>query len=221
MAVSCLNTTLAGDHAEPFTPEEEAIYFGYQNTELEGYLKNLEPSTQRVFPQQNWNECLDPYIRGNYYEANCSSERGISKILYSLMTRNFKGCIDYAASTVNLKPTEFYIIHKGIYADKRHSPNSLHSEGRAIDIKEIYIKTRWRRGWLLFNFEDQGDGQFYSAFRDCWGDVLYRQNDCPLFEGRRDRTGSLGKEDEDHQRHLHLSVPYCINGTYRGEFFRR
>lgn len=204
-------------HPKPFTPEEELSYFDIPllGANVFGPKKSL-----KRFPQTNWNECRDPRFRGRYYQAKCSSSRGISKILYKLLGANLERCVDYASQIAGHTMNDFYIIHKGIYSDKRHSPMSLHSEGRAIDIHTIAIKTFWN-GWISFNFEKQGKNKFFKALRSCWGDVLNRQNNCPLFEDLRWRTGSLGKEDEDHQIHLHLSVPYCINGSYSDEFYRR
>jgi len=96
----------------------------------------------------------------------------------------------------------------------------MHSFGRAIDIKEIVVTTR-RNKRIAYNFEKNGEGQFFNKFRSCWGIVIKKQAKCPYFEKDRNLTGSIGKEDEDHQRHMHLSVPACRSGQYIEPCFKR
>ncbi|MCF8057867.1 MAG: hypothetical protein K9K67_01115 [Bacteriovoracaceae bacterium] len=204
-------------HSTPFTPEEEAIYFSDTYKLLD---EGVHSNKKRKFPYRYWDECLDRGIRGNYVDHFCNSKRMISNILYHFISNNLYSCIERAAGKAGFRIQDAYVIHKGIFADSLHSPQSLHSEGRAIDIAAVRIKTFWK-GWGEINFQRSGGGVFYEELRSCWGETLYYNNECPLFKGQPEMTGSLGKEDPDHQRHLHLSVPYCINGQHAGPYFRR
>ena len=201
------------EHAKVFSPEEEKAYF-----EALGLFSGKK---QRAFPITEWNECSSPYVTGNYYGFRCARHRVISKILNRFVSHYLPQCVRYAANTLgHYDIREIHIEHKGIFADKRHSPESLHSEGRAIDVRSISYKSGWRRKYR-HSHELDGYGAFFSTLRECWGQAVMKKNDCPAFEGDRFLTGSIGKEDEDHQIHLHLSVPYSINNQYMEPYFRR
>lgn len=195
-------------HAHVLNPEEEVLYF-----------KALKKQ-KRIFPRLNWNECSDYRMTGNYLGYSCSKRRSISVILFEHLTDNVLTCIEEASSTLNYTVRDFHLVHKGIFADARHSPRSLHSEGRAIDLAEIKVRT-FEKGWITFNYLRHGKGKFFKSFRDCWGSSVHFYNGCPLHEETLTLTGSIGKENQDHQRHLHLSIPYCHDGKYLGDFYKR
>lgn len=167
-----------------------------------------------------WNECKGA-IRANYVDERCSKERFISPDLKFLLLNNFQGCVNKALIRSGRRsPKKIKIIHTGIVADERHSPESLHAVGRAIDIREIKVNYSLFKSESL-NFEELGDRTFYNELRECWGRLIQSQGGCPLIEDNYELTGSIGKEDEDHQRHLHLSIPFCVNGLYDMSFFIR
>ncbi len=197
------------EHATPFTPEEEERYFEDMGR---GFKR-------KSFPRTNWNECSDRRVTGNYLSYRCTRQRNISQILFTFMKKNFETCVDKAAKSNNWRMKDFHIIHKGIFGDARHSPRSLHSPGRAIDIAEIIVSTYG--GNKKMNFRKYGNGEFFTAFRKCWGRAIISQNNCPAYRGQVQLTGSIGKEDRNHQKHLHVSVPYCVKGKHAGNYFWR
>jgi hypothetical protein len=215
MAVFLAHGILAGeddnhDHGRPFTPEEEDAYFApYEN----GLFK------KRRFPFRNWNECSQP-LSGNYSGYTCTNKRKISEILFEFLDDHLGSCIADAAEAIGKDVDSYHLVHNGIYGDRRHSSRSLHAEGRAIDIKSIRF-TESNGASNNLDYKNFGGGKFYTLLRFCWGTVIERYNDCPLYRGMHGRTGSIGKENRDHRAHLHLSVPYCVSGSYAGAFYRR
>lgn len=199
-------------HAHTFTPLEEEAFFHSD-------FKSFGPKAN--FPTTTWNECRDSRLEGNYIGYGCTRRRMISRILFSFLRNHFVGCVREAARAIGDGEIEdIHIEHKGIFADSRHSPKSLHGQGRAIDIKSISYKKSFFRKENL-NHERDGHGVFYTTLRECWGEVLARENECPFIEDDPYKTGSLGKDDEEHQIHLHLSVPVCFNYQYSANYFRR
>ncbi len=199
-------------HAHTFTPLEEEDFF--QST-----FKYL--SSKANFPITTWNECRDRTIEGNYIGYRCSRKRTISKVLFSYLKTHFISCVREAAfANGDTDIKDISIEHKGIFADSRHSPDSLHGQGRAIDIKSISYKLSFFRK-VTMNHESDGHGAFYTTLRECWGEKIKRNNNCPLFEDDPYLTGSIGKDDEDHQIHMHLSVPVCSNSEYLEPYKRR
>ncbi|MCF8060422.1 MAG: hypothetical protein K9K67_14060 [Bacteriovoracaceae bacterium] len=215
MAVLFAHGILAGaddnhDHGRPFTPEEEDAYFAPFESGL---------FRKRRFPYRNWNECSQP-MSGNYNGYTCTSKRKISEILYEFLDDHIADCITDAAEEMGKTVESYHLVHKGIYGDRRHSPRSLHAEGRAIDIKSIKF-TEPNGTTHEMNYSKSGDGAFFTKLRFCWGIAIERYNGCPLYRGMHGRTGSIGKENRDHRAHLHLSVPYCVSDSYAGAFYRR
>lgn len=86
-----------------------------------------------------WNECRGD-LRANYVDARCSKDRFISPNLKMLLLNDFQGCVNTALRKSGRRSAKkVHIIHKGIMADGRHSPQSMHSFGRAIDIHSIKV----------------------------------------------------------------------------------
>lgn len=200
------------EHSTPFTPEEEENFFRDLETGSNSRQKG-------IFPTTSWNECTNRKVTGNYINYRCTRQRKISNILLEFMRENFEVCVDKAAKSNNWRMTDFHIVHKGIFGDANHSPRSLHAPGRAIDIADIIVKTP--SGEKKMNFKKYGNGEFFRTFRKCWGETVTTQNECPSYRGKVSWTGSIGKEDRNHQKHLHVSVPYCINGSHAGNYFWR
>lgn len=198
------------EHARPFTPEEEEVYFTpFEN----GVLR------KRRFAYTYWNECSQP-LSGNYLGYNCTSKRRLSQILFEFMEDHLERCVEEAASDLGINMESFHITHKGIYGDRRHSSRSLHAEGRAIDIHSIKIKGA--DGEVMdLPYKNYPKGKFYTRLRFCWGGAVSQYNGCPLYNGMPGRTGSIGHENRNHRVHLHLSVPYCVSGQYAGIYYRR
>jgi hypothetical protein len=167
-----------------------------------------------------WNECRGD-LRANYVDARCSKDRFISPNLKMLLLNDFQGCVNTALRKSGRRSAKkVHIIHKGIMADGRHSPQSMHSFGRAIDIHSIKVNYSFFKRETI-SFEELGDRTFYRELRVCWGKIINSKGECGLIDDDPGLTGSIGKEDEDHQRHLHLSIPFCANGLYEMNFFTR
>lgn len=174
------------------------------------------------FPKTLWNECTEANFQGNYVGLNCT-RREIANIFLDFLDENFRDCAARAADTRGVELSSFTVIHKGIKADGAHSPSSLHSYYRAIDIKDVLV-TNHSGETFQFNYEKHGRGKFYSKFRACWGRRVVERNDCPPHYRGIENTASIGKDDDpynNHHQHLHVSLPYCINNSYAGNLFRR
>lgn len=198
-------------HTHVFNPIEEQLYY-------EQFEKGIMPFSQ--FPQTTWKECSD-FITGNYIGFNCSNNRNISVILNSYMDNHFDRCINEGLSAqIGGKVDDLHVVHVGIKGDPNHSPRSLHAESRAIDIHSF--KIRLTSGSLkTIKYSGTVYRTFFKAFRRCWGKAVHNYNGCPYYNGNSMYTGSIGWEDSNHQHHLHVSVPYCINGQYGPYYYRR
>lgn len=172
------------------------------------------------FPQTTWNECRDN-PSGNYGAAACASQRRISVVLNGYLEKSLLRCVDEGLEAQGGgRARAVHINHAGITGDARHSPRSLHAENRAIDIK--MLKVRLSNGTeKQFTYSVVGNRPFYTALRKCWGEIMHRDNKCPLQKGQTLYTGSIGWEDKNHGAHMHLSVPYCVNGAYSSSYFQR
>ncbi len=172
------------------------------------------------FAQTTWKECSEE-ITGNYYGYNCSDRRRISVILKSFIENHIYSCIDEGlAAQGGGKVSELHIVHAGITGDRNHSPRSLHAENRAVDVKSFDMKLT-NGSVKEFVFANTSHKPFFKAFRKCWGKVVNKYNGCPLYKGNSELTGSIGWEDKNHKRHMHLSVPYCVSGRYGSGYFQR
>jgi hypothetical protein len=201
----------ADDHAHPFNPIEEDRYFSPREKGVQ---------SKGVFPYMYWNECQKNGLEGNYSGSSCNRKRRVSEILYEFMEVHLSDCIEDASHLLGHQLENFKIIHDGIFADSKHSPRSLHAEGRAIDIASIVLKTDHGES-IDLAYAKHGKGRFYSSLRACWGIGLAQFNECPYYGASAKLTGSIGRENRRHQNHLHLSVPVCYKGSYSGRFFIR
>lgn len=176
-------------------------------------IEKQTTATRLSFPQTKWNECVDK-VTGNYETYQCVSRRDISVILDSYLQERLISCVDSGlAAQGGGTSRRLHITHAGITADARHSPRSLHSVNRAIDIKIIQVEL-YGGSTKTFTYSKLGNRPFYTALRDCWGRTVSRHNGCPLYADNPKLTGSIGWENADHGRHMHLSVPYCLSGAY-------
>ncbi|MCB0412066.1 MAG: hypothetical protein KDD22_06035 [Bdellovibrionales bacterium] len=172
------------------------------------------------FSQTSWRECTDS-ITGNYIGYNCVSSRQISDILSRFMNNHFLTCVNEGLVKTGYAPAnDLHVTHVGIHADPRHSPQSLHSENRAIDVKEFVAY--WPNGASKrIDYQDSANRNFFVAFRQCWGRRVNQYNGCPLYSGESVLTGSIGWENANHQHHMHVSVPYCVGGNYGSYYYMR
>lgn len=199
------------------TPEQEAeFYDNYLNMEI----LNTGRAATFKFPQTIWNECADE-ITGNYYGYACAKSRGIAVILKKFLFDYIYDCVDAGlAATGGGTVSDLHIVHAGILGDVNHAPKSLHSQNRAIDIKSFEMKlTNGQVKKLVY--EGTTNRTFYTAFRKCWGEVVHKYNGCPYYANSPGLTATIGWENKDHQRHMHTSVPYCINGQYSSLYYQK
>ncbi len=166
------------------------------------------------FPQTQWDECKAG-VTGNYTGYDCAQNRGISVILNNYLQQRLIACVDAGLRTVGStnSASAIHLTHAGIAADANHSSRSLHSHKRAIDIK--LIKVRFASGEIKdYDYAKTSNRSFYKSLRQCWGKTVHDFNGCPYYRSNAELTGSIGWENTDHGRHMHLSVPYCVNGAY-------
>lgn len=190
--------------------------------ELTETLKNKSPIESLIsFPQKTWMECRDT-VTGNYLDYTCAAQgRTVSVILDSYLQKRLIACVDAGLSAQGGGTSEvLHITHAGITADANHSPKSLHSVNRAIDVKVVKVKLSDGQE-KQFTYSKVGNRPFYTALRNCWGRTVNTYNGCPYYGGSPQLTGSIGWENTDHGRHMHLSVPYCVNGKYGNGLWRR
>ncbi len=193
-------------------PDNEAAYIQK--------LTEANVEFKQRFAQTKWFEC-DAFITGNFSEYSCSNKRAISVILSGFIQDHFLKCVNYSLKKVKKsQASETHIIHLGILGDANHSPKSLHAEARAIDIDTIEIRDE-KNKVSIFNFKDEKNDEFYKHLRTCWGETVSTYNGCPILFGEEALTASIGKENPRHQNHLHISVPYCIQGQYSDLYFKR
>lgn len=196
------------DSSSVLTPEQEEMY----TDEMQHFRK--------LFPQTTWKECVD-YVTGNYTGYNCSNRRGISVILKNFMEDHFLTCANEGLKNYNGKTAiDLHVQHDGIQGDARHSPRSLHAEARAVDVDSIVVTYSGGVSERL-SFKGSKHQNFFNGFRSCWGQKVKTHNGCPTAGGSIAKTGSIGKEDKNHQNHLHVSVPYCVSGRYGSGFYQR
>ena len=208
------------EHARTLSHEEEQeFYFNEMMFNLFGL--EMTKAQRFRFPQTKWKECSDE-ITGNYASANCTNRRGISVILKNFIFSYAYNCIDKGLQAQGLggQVDELHIQHNGILGDRRHSPRSMHAENRAVDVKAFQMKLRDGRKYK-FTYALVKNRPFYKAYRKCWGQVVRQHNGCPLYKGNIMRTGSIGWEDRNHKKHMHMSVPYCVGGKYGDYYYRR
>lgn len=186
--------------------EEELLYYQSQDFDWKSNTK--------------WRECQD-YVTGNYSGFRCSNNRGISVILKNFMQDHFLKCTNQGLKGYNGKTAaDLHITHDGIQGDANHSSRSLHAAARAIDIDSMVITYSNGTSERL-SYGKKNHRIFFENFRSCWGQVVRRHNNCPYYRNNPRLTGSIGHEDANHQRHVHISVPHCVGGQYSGRYFSR
>jgi hypothetical protein len=197
--------------------EHESVF----NPEMEDFWIKNSIQLENAFPQTRWQEC-NYKITGNFSGYACNNRRLVSVTMKNFLSNEMEKCAESALRRVGIngRIRDSHIEHVGIQGDRNHSPRSLHSESRAIDVRSFSFElnnSRTRR----FVFASSSSQPFFREFRKCWGQRVKSRLGCPYISNRPDRTGSIGKEDSNHQNHLHLSVPYCVNGRYSSRYFRR
>ncbi|MGZ6404297.1 MAG: hypothetical protein ACXWTJ_22775 [Bdellovibrionota bacterium] len=135
--------TAVSAQPKPFTPESSWKMF-----DAKGALTNdARYATRVVLPypaditgallEANWNECDGP-INGNYVGLPCSTHRGLSDDYLAYLKTNYLSCINESLKASGLATAvSVHIEHDGTTADNQHNKFSLHSVGRAIDVREL------------------------------------------------------------------------------------
>lgn len=197
------------DHV--MSPEQEEAF-----QKLQDELGIMGKAHTFKFAQTTWKECVD-IVTGNYSGYKCANTRKISQVLKTFMDTHMHKCVN-AGLAVQGGGTmgDYHIVHAGITGDPNHSPKSMHAENRAVDIKSMEVKLT-NGQTKNFIFAGSGSTAYYGAFRKCWAGLVRDFNKCPNVN----LAGSIGKENKDHQYHMHTSVPYCINGKYGAGYFQK
>jgi hypothetical protein len=175
-----------------------------------------------------WNECSGP-ISGNYAGIRCNRNRGLSDEYMAFLKPNFLGCVNAGLAAIGAGPaSSVHITHDGTTADARHSGGSLHSAGRAIDVKILSTVEADRKSHSFDFTKTNTDRRlsnrcapagtpnckFFERFRACWHKIHVARR-CPARHSGP--IGTIGWEDRKHiAHHLHTSMPFCPNN--RGYF---
>lgn len=215
--------------AKPFSPESTWTMFDAQ-----GAITQDVRYAHRVllpYPVEfsgaplvtNWDEC-DGALNGNYVGLPCSKNRGLSDDYLVYLKLNYLPCINESLQAIHLPPAiSVHIEHDGTTADNQHNRFSLHTVGRAIDVREI--TTTFSNGQSsLFDFTatnadhklssscspaETDNCKFFERFRACWGRKQIARRCPPRHDGP---IGTIGWEDARHiAHHLHTSYPFCPN----------
>lgn len=210
------------DGAEDLTEEDHLG--GESHGDLEEYEETLIEKPLSTldfrFAQTRWDECNEA-ITGNYLDYGCARRRHIATIFKGFLNDHIYKCVDQAMAAQGGGVSEqIHITHAGIAGDRRHSPRSLHAENRAMDVKVIKVELTDGRT-RQFTYSKLGNRPFYTALRNCWGKSVSQYNECPLYRGTTLYTGSIGWENRNHGRHMHLSIPYCYNNRHGSYYWRR
>lgn len=207
---------LAGD-ARTIVSPEQAVYVIFD--------KLLDDEVTELIDIARWDECNDPHIRGNLKDRGCYSTNGgrwIDDNFLKLLQDNLLSCVNDSLTAVN-RPTsdDLAVVHNGVAADDNHAKSSYHKFGMAIDIAEIKVENA--NGDLYgINYKAAVDNRsswqykFYQNFRVCWGKVQTRRSPKCTYNNMITNTnaglpyyGSIGWEERNHKKHLHISMPFC------------
>lgn len=182
-----------------------------------------------------WDECNDPAFRGNYTGYKCSRNRAMSNLFRDFLAENLLSCVNQSLNNLNRRSSpSVYVLHAGTAADSNHSGTSYHAIERAIDIKEFTLVNSRGEAYKI-NYKTAKANRstwqfsFFRQFRTCWGERQLRQSQA-RFERSRACTynnmitntnaglpyyGSIGWEEPNHGKHLHLSLPVCGRSRYK------
>lgn len=172
-----------------------------------------------------WKEC-EGNLTGNHVGYECTNRRFLSDDYAAYLRAHLFQCVGAGLARVgdlkragDTKAAKVHLLHNGTLGDDRHSTQSLHAAGRAVDIKTMTVTTT--KGVVRkFVFETASkkprsmERAFYFGFRRCWHTKMVKRR-CPAKDDPGG-IGTIGWEDERHQHHLHTSMPFCPNN--RGYF---
>lgn len=141
------------------------------------------------------------------------------------LLKNIPMCINVALKALGHKEAATILVdHYGAYRDRTVDGSdkwSMHSTGRAMDIREFKIKTvdgkTVTRKMTIINKNEK----FYETFNNCWTNINAKRTDCRNDDKfRRCRpsdmaadcgtnAGTIDCRDSDHTTHVHISMPLC------------
>jgi hypothetical protein len=117
------------------------------------------------------------------------------------------------------------MFHDGVTGDARHrnKGGSLHNIERAVDLVKFYVRAA-NNELYAYSYPNavkargSKDGKFFLEFRKCYQSKhIARDARCKMNKAKSGGyVASLGWEDKNHQKHLHISYPFC--GGKKGYF---
>jgi len=198
-------------------------FFPHQKEVSQESFGHIQEESQTItmdkadFPIMRWKECEDD-LTGNYYSYNCSNRREIAVNFHGYLQDDLFQCVDEGLKELGFADSQkVHIEHRGIKCDGNHNRRSLHCQFRALDIVNFQVNTVDDQS-VKITYAKLGNRPFYEALRKCWGKLVVEGNECGV-RGSLERTASIGWEDRNHNRHMHLSLPVCSNGRYIGGYF--
>lgn len=141
----------------------------------------------------------------------CDRQVEINEMLANMISNHFNRCVQESihAATGRVEPIQKgKIFNVGIMGDARHRAggSSLHNHGLAMDVRAIEVNGRT----YVYENTDSQSRAFFDKFRKCWGAAVEKER-AGCLTGRASGMphGTIGREDDRHHHHLHLSLPYC------------
>lgn len=202
-----------------FLDENRTIVDGPANAVMVVIPNALRKTIGGLIDVAFWNECSDKDFTGNYSGIKCSKRRWIDEGFKKFLNKNILRCTNEGLKNIGKsKAKAVHVVHGGVAADKRHSPRSLHSVGRAIDIRILIATTN--SGKVTMNYPKASQGKktersFYNAFHSCWSkSVIATDSACRSKKGTNGLAGIIRWEHPDHRKHVHASLPYCRSSKY-------
>lgn len=190
--------------------------------ECEGRIKgnySNDYSTASSFAKKfrdhtNWKNSSDVKIK----QGSCAKNRVVSREFFDFMEKSLPQCLAKALGVSEDKIVFANLAHVGVTADSKHSPKSLHTVARAIDITGFEIYLAGENQPRRFNHamashaikktkKNLSPAQleqtaFWRNFRNCTDGL---------------GGGSLGPEfNSAHEGHVHISL---TNRTLRNKGF--
>jgi len=170
-------------------------------------------------PARKWDGCAaSALVRGGYNSDTACSNGYFHPGFVKHLESHFFPCLEKASLAANFpQPRKVFVRHLGTYVnrDGRNSDTlSMHAYARGIDLAKLNL------------FDSQGNKipvpltkadykgatkTFYNSFRQCWKDSL--PSACR--PGLREYKGSIGHANSAlggnslHDKHIHLSFPFC------------
>lgn len=164
---------------------------------------------------------------GNSHKLECEL-MPVSEVWLDTFLDALPICLQQGLEKIEWEKPESIVVHSVmIYMHKGRGVRlSLHAPARAVDLSKLELVYKEENRELVVAEANKKNNptdkeevtierKFYEAFRQCWSDQLVEKHGCNQWSSSY--RGSVGWEDGAHQKHIHLSRPFCPkNSNYYG-----